>query len=125
MGADIEHMEHRWGTRVELDIPAEIRTGDGLSVSAFVRNASLSGAFVETQTILPMLSCISVRVMSQAGEWLDACVVRIEETGMALEWLDPGSDIVPALLELRGDSRGEVLQTVPERVFNVLAASRT
>ena len=72
MSADIEHMEHRWGTRVELHVPAELRTADGRSAEGFVRNASVSGAFVETGTKVPLLSRISVNLLARSGEALDA-----------------------------------------------------
>jgi hypothetical protein len=124
MSADIEHMEHRWGTRVELDVRTEVRSDDGYSASGYIRNASVSGAYVETDAILPLLSCISLRAQHWEEDWLDACIVRVDETGLAVEWLDPGSHMVPALLSLRRDSRGEVLQTLPERVFTVHASSR-
>jgi hypothetical protein len=124
MSVDTEHMEHRWGTRVDLDVPAELRTADGRSAEGFVRNASVSGAFVETGAKLPLLSRISVSVPARRDEPIDACVVRIEDRGLALEWLDPGSRMVPALLSMRRDSRGDVLQTLPERGFTVLASRR-
>jgi hypothetical protein len=85
-----ELMEHRWGGRVQLDAAAELRTAEGMLTDASVRNASLSGAFVETDARLPLLSRVSVRSLAKSGEWLDACVVRVEDTGMAVEWMEPG-----------------------------------
>lgn len=125
MSVDSEYMEHRWGTRVELDVPAELQAADGRSAKGLVRNASVSGAFVETGTRLPLLSRLTVNLLWRGGEGLDACVVRVEDRGMALEWLDPGSRLVPTLLSMRRGSRGDVLQTTPERGFTVLASSRT
>jgi hypothetical protein len=125
MSADIEHMEHRWGSRVQLNVATEIRNDDEIAVSAVVKNASISGAYLETEAILPLLSCVSMRVFPWGAEWLDACVVRVDDSGLALEWLDPGSRLVSVLLAMRRDSRGEVLQTVPDRVSSVLASSRT
>jgi hypothetical protein len=118
-------MEHRWGTRVDLDVPAELLTADGLSVDAAVKNASLSGAFVETNAKLPPLTRVSVNLPAPMDEWLDACVVRVENKGLALEWLDPGSRLLPTLLSLRRISRGDVLQTAPERIINAVGSTRT
>ncbi len=101
---DSPFMEHRWGTRVEMNVPAELKTTAGWSVAASVTNASISGAFVETREKLPLLSRVSVYLVGAAEELLDAWVVRLENTGMALEWLDPGSRTVPALLSLRHSS---------------------
>ena len=124
MSVDSEHMEHRWGTRVDLDVPAELRTADGRSTEGFLRNASVSGAFVATTTKLPLLTRVSVSVPVHRDEPIDACVVRVDDSGLAVEWLDPGSRMVPTLLSMRRDSRGGVLQTVPERGFTVLASRR-
>ncbi len=101
MSANSEHMEHRWGTRVQLDVPTELTTTDGLSALASVKNASVSGAFLETTATIPVLSRVSLFPFARAGECLDGCVVRVENAGIALEWLDPGSRSVPALLSLR------------------------
>lgn len=82
-------MEHRWGLRVEVDIEAELLTTRGVALQGRIINASLSGAFVESATKLPLLSRVSVRPLHRDDEWLEACVVRVEESGVALEWLDP------------------------------------
>lgn len=104
MSADKKFMEHRWGTRVDLDTPAEISTPTGFAVSGSVRNASVSGAFVETRARFALLSRISVHALGREGEWLDACVVRVESKGIAVEWLEPGMRTVSGLLALRGGS---------------------
>jgi hypothetical protein len=96
-------MEHRWGTRIDLDAPAELWTTEGIADDAWIRNASLSGAFVETTARVPLLSRIAIRAAARPGEWLDSCVVRVEASGLALEWLDPGLHQVSALLALRGE----------------------
>jgi hypothetical protein len=101
MGASIDYMEHRWGTRIVLDAPAELKSGDGLSAIGSVRNASLSGAFVETRARLPLLARVSLRPLNAGAEWLDACVVRVESRGVALEWLEPGLQAVATLLAMR------------------------
>jgi hypothetical protein len=123
MNANSEPMEHRWGTRVELDVPTELRTMDGRAEPGAVVNASVSGAFVQTGTKLPLLSRVSVTL--PGTEALDACVVRVEDGGVAVEWLDPGSRLVPTLLSLRRNASGDVLQTTGDRGFSVLASSRT
>jgi hypothetical protein len=101
MGARIDYMEHRWGTRITLHAPAELKTADGLSGVGSVRNASLSGAFVETRATVPLLARVSLRPLAAGSEWLDACVVRVEDRGVALEWLEPGLQAVAALLSMR------------------------
>ena len=124
MSMNTNRMEHRWGTRVELDVSAELHMASG-DQKASVKNASVSGAFVETAARLPVLSRVSLSFPSRVGGRLDACVVRLDGRGMALEWLDPGSRMVPTLLSMRPDSRGDVLQTSADRNFTVLASSGT
>jgi hypothetical protein len=102
---DRQHMEHRWGTRVEIHAPVDLLTHDGGFLQASVKNASLSGAFVNTDQRLPLFSRVALRpVLNAHGEWLEGCVVRVEDSGMALEWLDPGLHAVSVLLSLRRDS---------------------
>lgn len=101
MNASTQYMEHRWGTRVELDAPAELATAEGVCTDGRVRDASLSGAFVETTARVPLLSRIALRPLATGGSWLDACVVRVAADGLALEWLEPGLHPVSALLALR------------------------
>jgi hypothetical protein len=91
-------MEHRWGSRCALDAPAEIKAADGHSAKATVRNASLSGAYLATSARFPLLGRISVRPLAWREEWLDACVVRADDEGIAVEWLDPGEPAVASLL---------------------------
>ena len=105
MGASIDYMEHRWGTRIALDAPCEVKSSDGLSAIGSVRNASLSGAFVETRVTLPLLARVSLRPLSAEGEWLEGCVVRVEPRGIALEWLEPGLQAVASLLAMRPGTR--------------------
>jgi len=107
MGASIDYMEHRWGTRIALNAPAEVKTADGLSSVGSVKNASLSGAFVETRASIPLLARVSLRPLSADSEWLDACVVRVEARGVALEWLEPGLQAIATLLAMRPGSGGQ------------------
>jgi hypothetical protein len=104
MSANADLMEHRWGIRVDLDAVVEIRTTETWSATAVIRNASLSGAFVETDSRPVALSRISLRLIARTGEWLEACVVRVEDGGFAVEWLDPGMQAVADLLSLRRDA---------------------
>jgi hypothetical protein len=94
-------MEHRWGTRIPLSIPAEIKAGDGRRGSATVRNASVSGAFLETDQKFPVLSRLCVRPLSRPEPGLDAHVVRAEPDGVAVEWSHPGAHPVSDLMPLR------------------------
>jgi hypothetical protein len=127
MNASTRYMEHRWGTRVELDSPAELATAEGVCSDGRVCNASLSGAFVATTARIPLLSRVALRPLVPGGGWLDACVVRVETNGLALEWLEPGLHPVSALLALgrptipsaaashRNPKSEQVVRIFPER----------
>jgi hypothetical protein len=104
MNANMQVIEHRWGDRVQLEAPAELKTAHGHSLDVVIGNASLSGAFVQTRTRLPVLTCVALRAMNGSNEWLEACVVRHDNAGMGLEWLDPGLRSLSALLALRRHS---------------------
>jgi hypothetical protein len=97
--AEVQDMEHRWGTRIELHAEARLMTSEGLC-QGVLRNASLSGAFVETTARPTLLSRVSVRPASPGAEWLDGWVVRVETRGIAVEWLDPPLHSVAVLLAL-------------------------
>src|SRR5687768_338977 len=80
-------MELRWGQRFAQNTAAEITTADGARISASVKNASLSGAFLQTSAKLPLRARLSLRPIHDPEQLLDAKVVRVEEGGLALEWL--------------------------------------
>lgn len=94
-------MEHRWGTRIPLSLPAQIKATDGRQGTATVRNASVSGAFLETDLKFPLLSRVCVRPLSRPEPGLDAHVVRAEPDGFAVEWSHPGAHPVSDLMPLR------------------------
>ncbi|HTQ35925.1 MAG TPA: PilZ domain-containing protein [Steroidobacteraceae bacterium] len=118
MSANTHFMEHRWGTRVQLDAPAELRAADGTELDIVVDNASLSGAFVHIPAQLPSLARVWVRPRDAAGGWIEACIVRNEPAGVGLEWLDPGAAAVNQLLALHeaGNRQGAVAVSSARRL---------
>jgi hypothetical protein len=101
MNASLQAIDHRWGDRVSLEVPAEFKTVQGLALDGVIGNASLSGAFIRTRSRPPLRSHVSVRPLNAASDWLEACVVRHDAAGVGLEWLDPGLRSVSALLARR------------------------
>lgn len=93
-----QFIEHRWGTRINVDVPAEVTDLGGRADTATIRDASVSGAFVETSAKFPLLSRIYVRPLSRTGLGLDAFVVRKDDRGFAVEWFQPGASAVSSLL---------------------------
>lgn len=112
------YMEHRCGTRVTLSARALVTANTRETAMACVADASVTGAFVETTLRPPLLSRVTLRLrVGQHGALaLDGYVVRQEDRGIAVEWLDPGSDEAAQLLSLAGQpsSPPRDLTTVPE-----------
>jgi hypothetical protein len=112
MDPDGNCIEKRWGTRLDLGVPAELKSAEGLLSEVSLRDASLSGAFVETSNPLPLHCCVAVRPLGRTSEWIDACIMRTQSSGVAIEWLDPGSHAAWTLLapespDVTGRRRGE------------------
>lgn len=98
--------EFRWGNRFEMNLPADLWLTDGTCAPAIVRNASVSGALVETDIRPPLMTHVSLRSRDRSGTPLDAWVVRTDPKGIALEWLDPGTGkSTSALLSARFGSK--------------------
>jgi hypothetical protein len=86
-------MEHRWGHRKSTDVavrfvalPATVGTGR-------VINVSMTGAFMETQVQLRLLSLVYLEPFIEVGDdemmsRLVASVVRQTPLGVGLEWCD-------------------------------------
>lgn len=109
-----QFLEHRLGSRINLQISAELRTSRGQSAAATIRNASVSGAYVETPLRPPLLSRIAVRPLSGTIQWRDACVVRTDERGIAVEWLNLGSHAASSLLPHRAPGPLRLRDVAPQ-----------
>lgn len=103
MNTNALYMEHRWGTRVEMFTPADVATASGRACKVVVRNASLSGAFLETLAHLPVLSRIGLKARMPGADWIEACVVRNDPRGVGVEWMDPALRSVSSLLAMRNE----------------------
>ena len=100
-------MEHRWGERVTLDLQARLLLQDGTCVDGVVRNASISGALIETAQPIPVSTPLNVSLAAAErtdGRTLDlpACVVRVANKGVAVEWRDMAVPTLVALLREAG-----------------------
>jgi hypothetical protein len=96
-------MEHRWGQRFEVSFDARLHLpSPNAPRRAVVRDISASGAFIEINTPLSLLSYIRVelRLPVDGGQsvMLPACVVRHTRKGVGVEWCDAESLVVAELL---------------------------
>jgi hypothetical protein len=110
-------MNHRWGQRITLEVPVRLEVDGRPMGRGLIRNASISGAFIETALELPAFSCLLVRLPAASDdtptpEGLAACMVRRVPGGIAVEWRDMECPQIVGLLKrisgrtaaaLRGD----------------------
>lgn len=90
--------EHRRAGRIPMDEPAELTSLHGRAGMAVIRNASLGGAFVETDIRLPVQGRVFVRPLWRPGLGLEASVVRNDHTGIAVRWMQPGERTLSKLM---------------------------
>ncbi len=98
-------MEHRWGARIACDIAVRVDARPQLLALGFMRNASLSGGFIETNARL--LPCTPVLIQLESAalryDWLRhvrAYVVRDDAAGLAVEWYEFAPEPIRAVLAL-------------------------
>lgn len=101
MSMRIEAIEQRWGERVRVNAPMQVRIDDDILIGVSVRDASLSGAFLLMRMDLPVMSRLWVRPARGSGYWLAACVARADRDGLGIEWCEPGATTLDHLLALR------------------------
>lgn len=93
----------RFGARVPLELEVRLSPDVGTAGRGTLRNASISGALIETALDLPLHTNL-VLTFSMPGEQtpqshaLGACVVRIDPGGVGIEWRDmAGTDVLDLL----------------------------
>jgi hypothetical protein len=94
-------MEHRWGRRVDCQIPVVVEAIAHVRLKAHIRNLSLTGAFLETSTEIgfPPTVCLRFEPASATPyhrHRIWAHVVRQTREGLGLEW----TDFAPRLIRL-------------------------
>jgi hypothetical protein len=85
----------RFGQRSSLEVPVQLAVDGRMLGNGTIRNASISGALVESAVDLPLHTNLVVTLKVPAGEAygireLSACVVRIDPAGFGIEWRDMG-----------------------------------
>jgi hypothetical protein len=90
-------MEHRWGQRVTIEVPVRLEASGRMLGRGVLRNASISGALIETALELPVFSNLVVSIPS-VGD-LAASIVRCAHGRFAVEWRDMACPSIVALLE--------------------------
>lgn len=106
-------MEQRYGQRVPLGLNVRILSTSGIESKGVLRDASISGGFIECEHAPAELANVKIAVANpaQAGRELvlPGCVVRIDETGFGVEWHDMAC---PQIIDLlRQAAHGELPDT--------------
>lgn len=113
-------MEHRWGQRVALGLPVHVTAGR-TSALGVLRDASISGGFVESVLDPALLANLSVIVLVGSGEArraveLPCNVTRRDHDGFGVEWRDMACAPLLALLRESGAEFAGL--TTRDRVFS-------
>ncbi len=94
-------MERRWGRRVAIGEVVQIKSGRQ-TLRGWLRDVSLSGAFLETSERLPYMGRVSLR-LRHTKPWISADVeayaTRVSDEGVGLEWCDFAPAPIAALMD--------------------------
>jgi len=107
-------MEHRWGQRVTVEVPVRLEVGGRPLGRGILRNASISGALIESALELPVFSNLVVSIPA-VGD-LPASIVRCTAGRLAIEWRDMGCPSIVTLLERVTGQRATAL--VEDQAFS-------
>jgi hypothetical protein len=93
----------RFGQRSDLEVPVQLSVAGRALGRGTIRNASVSGALIETALDLPLHTNVVVTLTMPHGNTstareLTACVVRLDMAGIGVEWRDMGSVDITDLL---------------------------
>ena len=108
---DAAAMEHRWGSRKSTDVAVRFVAMPATMGTGRVVNISLTGAFMETQVQLRLLSLVYLQPFGPVSDGdqknrLVASVVRQTALGVGLEWCDSTVVSTQAYTQLNASVRG-------------------
>lgn len=86
----VKGIDHRWGSRFPSSVTTELRNEQGEHHEGVVLNVSLSGALIRTTLAPRLLSRLYVHSPIDPSTWTEAFVVRKDERGVGIEWVEPG-----------------------------------
>jgi hypothetical protein len=103
--SDTHFVDRRWGPRLRIDRWVTLICEEGARTAVLLKNASLTGGYVTRQAHVREGQRVVVEVdfPCQAARELPpipAVVVRLDDTGIGIEWEELGSDAVLAVLTL-------------------------
>jgi hypothetical protein len=106
-------MEHRWGRRVDCQIPVVVEAMPLAQVSAQIQNLSLSGAFLGILRMEEIPPTVCVRfaptiTVPHLSHLVFAHVVRRTRDGIGLEW----AEFAPQIIHLHFALPPEEIQAI-------------
>ena len=92
-------MEHRWGQRTSVDLVVSLTGLPGAIGLGRLRDVSTTGAFLQTNLELPLLSPVQIELIGGPSPASYSCegrgyVVRRVLGGVGIEWFTPAPDPV-------------------------------
>jgi hypothetical protein len=95
-------MEHRWGERVRVNIPVHVSAAASAGTGGCMKNLSLSGALMKSDSDLRLHSLIEVHIElpppSPRVAIVKAHVSRKLKEGVGIEWCEFAPTVVKDLL---------------------------
>ena len=96
-------MEHRWGERRSIYVPVRLDGRPRVLDPGSIRNASLSGAYIQTGASLEPGAFLDIQferlpLPDDEASPVRACVVRRDALGIAVEWCEFAPEPIRALL---------------------------
>jgi hypothetical protein len=95
-------LEHRWGARVQVNIPVRVEATALPMGNGWMKDLSLSGAFIKSDRDLRLHTLIEVSIAlpppSSRTAVIKAHVSRKFKEGIGIEWYDFAPNIIRDLL---------------------------
>src|SRR3954462_15092220 len=93
-------MEHRGGQRVVVTRPVRLRGPTSVTARAFLRDLSVSGAFIETAVPFVAHSRVHVQLFDlRSAGLVEGVIARVEPSGIAVEWCELAPAGVQSVLD--------------------------
>jgi len=96
-------MEHRWGERTSIARTVRLSSLPCAIGAGRFRDVSMSGAFVETRLLVPLLACVHIEfdLPSRPDKRysIPGYVMRQDENGIGIEWIELAPFAVLELLK--------------------------
>ena len=95
-------MEHRWGERIQVDIPVRLAAHPFAVRDGHIIDLSVSGALILTELHARLMARVQVSIVAPGvkhdAPTLAAYVARVYKSGIGIEWCEFAPKVIGALL---------------------------